>query len=82
MLAAIVYLVWKRQNLIGAMFTGHKPLDHVAEAGKPAPTLTFASGRLAVSLLIAAAAIVYFIVGLRLKLREARPCLGGGPPLG
>jgi hypothetical protein len=46
------------------MFTGRKPLDHVAEAGKPAPTLTFASGRLAISLLIAAAAIVYFCIRL------------------
>jgi cytochrome b len=61
-LAAIVYLVWKRQNLIGAMVTGHKPLDHVVVPGKPARTLTFASGRLAVSLLVVAAAIVYFIV--------------------
>ena len=33
-LAAIVYLVWKRQNLIGAMFTGHKPLDDVVAAGQ------------------------------------------------
>ena len=64
MLAAITYLVWKRQNLIGPMFTGRKPLDHVAEAGKPAPTLSFASGRLAISLLIAAAAIVYFCIRL------------------
>jgi len=63
-LAALTYLVWKRQNLIGAMFTGRKPLDHVAEAGKPAPTLRFASGRLALSLLIVAAAIVYFCVRL------------------
>jgi cytochrome b len=63
-LAAITYLVLKRQNLIGAMFTGRKPLDHVAEAGKPAPTLSFASGRLAISLLIAAAAIVYFCIRL------------------
>ena len=63
-LAALTYLVWKRQNLIGAMITGHKPLEHVAEAGKPAPTLTFASGRLAISLLIVAAAIVYFCVRL------------------
>lgn len=61
-LAAIVYLVWKRQNLIGAMVTGRKPLDDVVETGKPAPALSFASGRLAVSLLIVAAAIVYFIV--------------------
>src|SRR5262245_46163554 len=63
-LAAITYLVLKRQNLIGAMFTGRKPLDDVAEAGRPAPTLAFASGRLAISLLIAAAAIVYFILRL------------------
>lgn len=61
-LAALTYLVWKRQNLIGAMFTGHKPLEQVAEAGKPAPRLTFVSARLALSLLIAAAAIVYFVV--------------------
>ncbi len=61
-LAAIVYLAWKRQNLIGAMITGRKPLDDVVEPGKPAPKLVFAPGRLAVSLLLAAAAIVYFIV--------------------
>jgi cytochrome b len=63
-LAAVAYLVLKRQNLIGSMFTGHKPLGHVAEAGKPAPALSFASGRLALSLLIAAAAIVYFCLRL------------------
>ena len=63
-LAAIVYLVWKRQNLIGAMIHGSKPLDDVVAAGQPAPKLQFASGRLAISLLIACAAIVYFIVRL------------------
>src|SRR5260370_11793883 len=56
-LAAIVYLVWKRQNLIGAMFTGRKPLALVVVPGKPAPTLTFVSGRLAVSWLIVAPAL-------------------------
>ena len=61
-LAAVVYLVWKRQNLIGAMVTGRKPLDDVVPPGEPAPRLVFASGRLAVSLLLAAAAVVYFIV--------------------
>ena len=61
-LAAIVYLVWKRQNLIGAMVNGRKPLDDVVPPGKPAPKLVFVSGRLAVSLLLVAAAIVYFIV--------------------
>jgi cytochrome b len=63
-LAALTYLVWKRQNLIGAMITGRKPIDHVAEPGKPAPALSFASGRLAFSLVLVAAAIVYFIVRL------------------
>jgi cytochrome b len=63
-LAAIVYLVWKRQNLIGAMIHGHKPVDDVVPSGQPAPRLYFASAKLAISLLIACAAIVYFIVRL------------------
>jgi cytochrome b len=61
-LAAIVYLVWKRQNLIGAMIHGRKPIDDCVPPGQPAPKLHFASGRLAISLLIACAAVVYFIV--------------------
>ncbi len=61
-LAVVVYLAWKRQNLIGAMVSGRKPLDDVVPPGAPAPRLVFASGRLAVSLLLAAAALVYFIV--------------------
>ena len=61
-LAAIVYLVWKRQNLIGAMVSGRKPLDDVVPPGRPSPRLVFASGRLAVSVFIVAAALVYFIV--------------------
>jgi cytochrome b len=60
--AVLVYLVWKRHNLAGAMVTGRKPVDQVVPPGKPVPQLAFASGRLAISLLIAAAAIVYFIV--------------------
>lgn len=60
--AVLIYLVWKRHNLTGAMLTGRKRLDQVVPAGTPAPRLAFASGRLAISLLIAAAAIVYFIV--------------------
>ena len=63
-LAALAYLVWKRQNLIGAMLTGHKPRDHVVAPGEAVPTITFGSGRLALSLFIVAAAIVYFIVRL------------------
>ncbi len=61
-LAVLVYLVWKRHNLVGAMLTGRKPVDQVVPPGKSAPRLVFASGRLAISLLMAAAAIVYFIV--------------------
>jgi cytochrome b len=60
--AVLVYLVWKRHNLTGAMLTGRKPVHQVVEPGAPAPRLSFASARLAASLLIASAAIVYFIV--------------------
>lgn len=63
-LAVLLYLGWRRQNLIGPMFTGRKKLLDVVADGQPAPKLVFGSGRLAVSLLIAAAAIVYFIVRL------------------
>lgn len=63
-LAAIVYLLWKRQNLIGAMIHGHKPIHDVVEPGQSVPRLQFASGKLAISLLIACAAVVYFIVRL------------------
>jgi cytochrome b len=60
--AVLVYLGWKRHNLIGAMVTGRKPVGDVVPPGEPPPRLVFASGRLAVSLLIVSAAIVYFIV--------------------
>lgn len=63
-LAAFVYLAWKRQNLIGAMIHGRKPIDDVVAPGQPAPTLRFASPGLALSVLIACAAVVYFIVRL------------------
>ena len=60
--AVLVYLVWKRHNLVGAMLTGHEPVEQVVPPGQSAPRLVFASGRLAISLLLACAAIVYFIV--------------------
>jgi cytochrome b len=60
--AVLIYLVWKRHNLVGAMITGDKPAAQVVPPGQPAPRLSFAPGRLAISLLIASAAIVYFIV--------------------
>lgn len=61
-LAVVFYLAWKRQNLIGAMFTGRKPADDVVEPGAAAPKLVFVSNRLAISLLLVSAALVYFIV--------------------
>jgi cytochrome b len=60
--AVLAYLGLKRQNLIGPMVTGHKPIDDVVAPGKPLPILSFASARLAISLLIACAAVVYFII--------------------
>ncbi|MFO1081696.1 MAG: cytochrome b/b6 domain-containing protein [Reyranellaceae bacterium] len=60
--AALFYLVWKRQNLIRAMVLGSKPRADVVPPGGREPALRFASGRLAVSVLVAAAALVYFIV--------------------
>lgn len=62
--AAVLYLVWKRQNLIGAMLTGRKPVHHAIEPGAPVPQLSFAPARLALSLLLVSAALVYFIVRL------------------
>jgi cytochrome b len=61
-LAAIVYLAWKRQNLIGAMFSGRKLLDDVVVPGKAAPRLVFASAWRALAILIACAVVVYFII--------------------
>ena len=61
-LAVLFYLVWKRQNLIGAMFSGRKPADDVVEPGVATPKLVFVSNRLAISLLLVSAALVYFIV--------------------
>lgn len=62
--AAIVYLVWKRQNLIGAMLSGRKARRHVVAPGEADPPITFSSGRFALSLLVLSAAVVYFIVRL------------------
>jgi hypothetical protein len=56
--ASLFYLVVKKQNLVGPMFTG----DKLVPAGTAVPGLRFASARLALSLLIAAACIVYLIV--------------------
>lgn len=61
-LAAITYLVWKRQNLIGPMVHGRKRLDDVVRPGEPPPRLVFASPRLALALLVLSAIVVYLIV--------------------
>jgi cytochrome b len=60
--AAFAFLFLKRQNLIRAMVTGHKPIGDCVPPGAPRPVLTFVPPRLAVSVLIVCAAIVYFIV--------------------
>lgn len=60
--AVLVYFVWKRHNLVGAMLTGRKRRDQVVAPGATEPRLQFASARLALSLLLASAAVVYFIV--------------------
>ena len=60
--AVLLYLVWKRHNLVGPMITGRKRIDQAVEPGAPAPRLAFASSRLAMSVLLACAALVYFIV--------------------
>ena len=61
--AVVVYLVWKRQNLIGA--DDHRP-QAARRGGGAGRARTAArssrSGRLAMSSLLACAAIVYFIV--------------------
>ena len=44
------------------MLTGSKPRHHVVPTGANEPELRFASGWLALALLIAAAAMVYAIV--------------------
>ena len=60
--AVVLYLVWKRHNLIGPMITGRKRIDQAVEPGAPTPRLAFGSSRLAMSVLLACAALVYFIV--------------------
>jgi cytochrome b len=62
-LAAVLYLVVKKQNLIGAMVTGRKKHGDVVPPGAPAPTLRFASNILAAACLAVSAAVVYAVVG-------------------
>jgi cytochrome b len=63
-LAALTYLVWKRQNLIAAMCTGRKPRHQVVPPGEAPPVLAFGSSWLALGLLVVSAAIVYGIIRL------------------
>jgi cytochrome b len=63
-LAVVTYLVWKRQNLVGAMLTGHKPRRLVAPPDAPVPALSFGSGWLALGLLAGSALIVFLVVRL------------------
>jgi cytochrome b len=61
-LAAVLYLVVKKQNLIAAIITGRKPRDDVVAPGAPLPALRFASNLLAFGCLVVAAAIVWAIL--------------------
>ncbi|HJQ55658.1 MAG TPA: cytochrome b/b6 domain-containing protein [Vineibacter sp.] len=61
-LAAVLYLAVKRQNLIAAIITGYKPRKDVAAPGAPLPTLQFASNLSALACLVVAAAIVWAIL--------------------
>ena len=63
-LAAVLYLVVKKQNLIAAMITGRKRRDDVAAFGAPVPPVRFGSNVLALVCLVTAAAIVYGVVRL------------------
>ncbi len=62
------------------MITGRKRLDQAVEPGEPAPRLRFASGRLAMSVLLACAALVYFHRA-RGRLTCSRGLAGPKPPL-
>jgi cytochrome b len=61
-LAAILYLFVKKQNLIGAMITGRKKRDDVVMPGATPPTLRFAGNGRALGCLVLAAAITWGIV--------------------
>jgi cytochrome b len=63
-LAAVLYLVVKKQNLIAAMITGRKRRDDVAAPGAPLPPMRFASNVSALVCFVVAAAVVYGIVRL------------------
>lgn len=61
-LAAVMYLAIKKQNLIAAIITGRKPRQDVAAPGMALPTLRFASNLLALACLVAAATIVWGVL--------------------
>lgn len=63
-LAALLYLIVKKQNLIAAMITGRKKRDDVAAPGASPPPVRFAGNMLALGCLVVAAAIVYGVVRL------------------
>jgi len=61
-LAAVLYLVVKKQNLIVPMITGRKRRDDVVAPEEPLPPLRFAGNVSALVCLIVAAAIVYAVL--------------------
>jgi cytochrome b len=61
-LAAVLYLIVKKQNLIGAMITGRKKRNDVVAPHAPTPALRFAGNLRALACLVIAAAITWGIV--------------------
>jgi len=61
-LAAVLYLIVKKQNLIVPMITGRKKRGDVVAPGAPPPPLRFTGNLPALGCLVVAAAIVYGIV--------------------
>ncbi|TWT15064.1 cytochrome b/b6 domain-containing protein [Reyranella sp. CPCC 100927] len=61
-LAAVLYLIVKKQNLILAMITGRKRRDDVVAPDQPLPAIRFAGNVSALICLAVAAAVVYAIL--------------------
>ena len=61
-LAAVLYLIVKKQDLIVPMITGRKKRQDVAAPGAPLPPLRFTGNVLALGCLVVSAAIVFGIM--------------------
>ena len=61
-LAAVLYLIVKKQDLIVPMITGRKKRNDVVAPGEPSPPLHFTANPLALGCLLVSAAIVFAIM--------------------